>query len=78
MNEVNIVSDGISAQTIGEKKSLLSSLLLIKKQRKLYILDVRRTDAIPISLQGSSLDRVLTTLDFAFEILNYQGAASAA
>jgi transposase len=66
------------AQTIGEKKELLSSLLLIKQQKKFYLLDTRSTNAIPLSLQGSSFDRVLPTLDFAFKIINYQGAANAA
>ena len=70
--------NSVLAQTIGEKKELLSSLLLMTKEEKCYLLDTRNTNAIPISLQGSSFDRVLLTLDFAFKILNYQGAANAA
>jgi len=59
-------------QTIGEKKEILSSLLLIKKKQKFFFLDTRNTNTIPIPLQGSSFDRVLSTLDFSFKILDYQ------
>ena len=74
----DLTFNGTIAQTIGEKKSLLSSLLLVKKQGKFCLLDVRKTDTIPVSLQASSFDRVLLSLNSAFEILNYQGAANAA
>lgn len=66
------------AKTIGEKKTLLSSLLVVKKQEQFSLLDVRKTTAIPDFEQVSSFDRVLLSVGSAFKILNYQGVVHVA
>ena len=68
----NIHFNSHFAETVGEKKRLLSSLLLLKKQDKYAILDIRKSDSIAIPLENSFLDRVKLSLDSAFKTLNYQ------
>lgn len=64
--------DSIFAKTVGEKKKLLSSLLLLKKHEKHWIIDMRKTNSKPVLLENSSLGGVKLTVDFAFSVLNYQ------
>lgn len=60
------------AESIGEKKKLLSSLLVLKQNEKFSILNIREKGTIPILIQNSFFDRVYNFIDFAFQILNYQ------
>ena len=61
-----------TAETVGEKKRLLSSLLLMKQQGKQIIIDVRQTDSKSIPMEDSFLGRVSSALDSASESLNYK------
>ena len=60
------------AETVGDKKRLLSSLPLVKKQGRQGIIDIRKPDSKPIPLENSFFDRVKSALDSAFETLDYQ------
>lgn len=66
------------AETIGEKKELLASLLLMKNKKKFFLLDTRKSNATPSELQGSSLDGVLLAFDVASKLLNYQASQNSA
>ena len=60
------------AKTVGEKKRLLSSLLLVKKEGKHAVINIHKSNSKGILWEHSFLSRVKVSLDFAFKTLNYR------